>query len=108
MPNSTKTIDESYPRNDEIAYDGNPSLRFFDYDKQVNRYAKKKLGDTGIKIWNDTMATPTNANIAFIATEWVADVKDTKGYKEAALMDADTSWKPVPNLKAKITKFYDK
>jgi hypothetical protein len=31
------------PRNDEIVYDGNP-LRFFDYGKQVNRYAKKKLG----------------------------------------------------------------
>ena len=60
-------------RNDEIVYDGNP-LRFFDYGKQVNRYAKKKLGDTGIKIWNDTKVTPTNANRASIATDWVADV----------------------------------
>ena len=92
MPNSTKTSDEHDSRNDEIVYDGNP-LRFFDYDRQVTRYAKKMLGATGIKIWNDTLATPTNANRTAISTEWVADVQDTKGYKEAGLMDADTSWK---------------
>ena len=73
MPNSTKTSDEYDSRNDEIVYDGSP-LRFFDYDRQVTRYAKKMLGATGIKIWNDTMVTPTNANRASIATDWVADV----------------------------------
>ena len=73
MPNSTTTTDESDSRNEEIVYDGNP-LRFFDYDRQVTRYAKKLLGATGIKILNDTMVTPTNANRASIATDWVADV----------------------------------
>jgi hypothetical protein len=99
MPDSTKTSDESYLRNDEIVYDGNP-LQFFVYDRQVNRYAKKKLGDTGTKIWSNTTRTPTTANRAAIATDWVADAKDTKGYKEAALMDADTTWKTVPKLKS--------
>jgi hypothetical protein len=81
------------PRNDEIVYDGNP-LRFFDYGKQVNRYAKKKLGATGIKIWNGSLPTPTNTNRASISKEWVVDVQDIKGYKEATLMDADVSpWK---------------
>jgi hypothetical protein len=49
MPDSTKTSDESDSRNDEIVYDGNP-LQFFVYDRQLNSYAKKKLGDSGTKI----------------------------------------------------------
>ena len=106
MPNSSKTSDEHDSRNDEIVYDGNP-LRFFDYDRQVTRYAKKMLGATGIKIWSDTLPTPTNANRTAISTEWVADVQDTKGYKEAGLMDADTSWKTAAKLKLKIAKFSD-
>jgi hypothetical protein len=93
MPNSTKTSDEYDSRNDEIVYDGSP-LRFFDYDRQVTRYAKKMLGATGIKIWNGSLPTPTNTNRASISKEWVVDVQDIKGYKEATLMDADVSpWK---------------
>ena len=61
------------------------------------------LGATGIKIWNGTLPTPTNANRTAISTEWVADVQDTKGYKEVALMDADTTWKTVPKLKSSIS-----
>ena len=72
-------------------------------DRQVNRYAKKKLGDTSIKIWSNTTRTPTTVNRAAIATDWVAGVQDTKGYKEAALMDADTTWKTVPKLKSLIS-----
>ena len=44
MPKSTSDTDESDSRNDEIVYDDNP-LQFFDYDRQVNRYANKKLGE---------------------------------------------------------------
>ena len=84
MPNSTKTSDEHDSRNDEIVYDGSP-LRFFDYDRQVTRYAKKMLGATGIKIWNGSLPTPTNTNRASISKEWVVDVQDIKGYKEATL-----------------------
>jgi hypothetical protein len=53
----------------------------------VNRYAKKKLGDAVIKIWNNTTTTrtPATANRAAMSTDWVADVQDIKGYKEAAL-----------------------
>ena len=72
-------------------------------NRQVNRYAKKKLGDSGTKIWSNTTRTPTTANRAAIATDWVADVQDTKGYKEVALMDADTTWKTVPKLKSSIS-----
>jgi hypothetical protein len=71
----------------------------------VNRYAKKKLGDTGIKIWSNTTRTPTTANSAAIATDWVADVQDTKGYKEAALMDADIREKLFPNLNQRLPSF---
>ena len=75
VPNSTSDTDESDSREGEIVYDGNNPLKFFDHDRQVNRFvAKKKLGDTGIKIWTNTMSTPTNANRAAIATAWVADV----------------------------------
>ena len=98
MPNSTKTSDEYDSRNDEIVYDGSP-LWFFDYDRQVTRYAKKMLGATGIKIWNASLPTPTNANRASIANEWVADVQDTKGYREANEMDEDNSWKTATKLK---------
>ena len=106
MPNSTTTTDESDSRNDEIVYDGNP-LRFFDYDRQVTRYAKKLLGATGIKIWNNTIVTPTTANKTTIADAWIADIQDIKGYREAGYMDEDTSWKTVTKLKAKIAKFSD-
>lgn len=102
MPTTTKTSDESDSRNDEIVYDGNP-LQFFVYDRQLNSYAKKKLGDSGTKIWSNTTRTPTTANRAAIATDWVADVQDTKGYKEVALMDADTTWKTAPKLKSSIS-----
>ena len=69
----------------------------------MNRYAKKKLGDTGIKIWSNTTRTPTPANRAAIATDWVADVQDTKGYKEATLTDTDITWKTVSKLKSLIS-----
>jgi hypothetical protein len=36
----------------------------------------------GIKIQCNTIRTPTT-------NQWIADVRDTKGYKESALMDAD-------------------
>ena len=106
MPNSTTTTDESDSRNDEIVYDGNP-LRFFDYDRQVARYAKKLLGATGIKIWNNTIVTPTTANKTTIADAWIADIQDIKGYREAGYMDEDNSWKTATKLKAKIAKFSD-
>ena len=106
MPNSTTTTDESDSRNEEIVYDGNP-LRFFDYDRQVTRYAKKLLGATGIKIWNNTIVTPTTANKTTIADAWIADIQDIKGYREAGYMDEDTSWKTATKLKAKIAKFSD-
>ena len=96
MPDPTKTGDEHDSRNDEIFYDGNP-VRFFDYDRQVTRYAKKMLGATGIKIWIDTLATPTNTNRTTTATEWVADVKDTKGYKEEVLWMQILRGRLLPN-----------
>ena len=63
---------------------------------------------TRTKIWSNTTRTPATANRAAIATDWVADVQDTRGYKEAALMDADTTWKTVPKLKSQTDKFSDK
>ena len=106
MPTTTKTGDESDSRNEEIVYDGNP-IQFSDFDMQITRRAKNLLGETGIKIWNNTIAIPTNTIKETIVSEWVSDVQEIKGYREAGLMNSDPSWKTVTKLKAKIAKFSD-
>jgi hypothetical protein len=84
MPNSTTRSDKSDSRNDEIVYGGNP-LQSFDYDRQVNRNAKKKLGDTGVKIWCNTIRTPTATNRHRLQTNGLLTSETLKATKKQLL-----------------------
>ena len=76
-----------------IVFCGSKVEEWFKFDRQVLRWVRKKYGDSGVKLWNETAIAIDASSVDAIAQDTYESIADSEGFKEAdRYYDWDHFW----------------
>jgi hypothetical protein len=79
----TRNVESSTKTSNELVYAGEDITHWFKLDRQVKRWARKKFGDIGEKLWKGSMMTLTQATVGVCANEVYWYMVENKSLKDA-------------------------
>ena len=79
--------DKDYRSTTNIIFTGSKVEEWFKFDRQVLRWVRKKYGDSGVKLWNETAIAIDASSVDAIAQDTYESIADSEGFK-----DADRYW----------------